>query len=126
MYPDREPTFSERLFFLNNPNVGGYASFDTNSVVHNPYNNFTSQQRQGIRINENTRLFLNNHPSLQPTYNLTPYQQRALGNYSNNIQDIKNTLAGRYFSNDKSFGIPSSEQQQQLEKILRYMKVLGY
>ena len=26
----------------------------------------------------------------------------------------------------KSIGIPSSEQQQQLDKILRYMKVLGY
>ena len=26
----------------------------------------------------------------------------------------------------KSIGIPSSEQQQQIDKILRYMKVLGY
>ena len=26
----------------------------------------------------------------------------------------------------KYIGIPSSEQQQQLDKILRYMKVLGY
>ena len=26
----------------------------------------------------------------------------------------------------KSIGIPSPEQQQQLDKILRYMKVLGY
>ena len=25
-----------------------------------------------------------------------------------------------------SIGIPSSEQQQQIDKILRYMKVLGY
>ena len=43
-----------------------------------------------------------------------------------NKKDIKNTIAGRYFSNDKSIGIPSSEQQQQLENIRRYMKVLGY
>lgn len=126
MYPDREPTFSEKLFFLNNPKVGGYASFDTNSVVHNPYNNFTPQQRQGIRINEGTRLFLNNHPSLQPAYNLTPYQQQVLGNYSSNPQDIINTIAGRYFSNDKSIGYPSPEQQQQLDKLQRYMKILGY
>lgn len=126
MYPDRQPTLRERLFFLDNPNVGGYASFDTNSVVHNPYNNFTPEQRQGIRINESTRLFLNNHPSLQPTYNLTPYQQLTLSNYSSNPQDIKNTIAGRYFSNDKSIGIPSEEQVQQLDKLKNYMKILGY
>ena len=126
MYPDREPTFSERLFFLNNPKVGGYASFDTNSVVHNPFNNFTPQQREGIRINEGTRLFLNNHPSLQPTYDLTPYQQRVLGNYSDNPQDIRNTIAGRYFSGDRSIGIPSVEQVQQLNNLQRYMKILGY
>lgn len=126
MYKDREPTLSERVFFLNNPKVGGYASFETNSIVHNPYNNFTPQQREGIRINEGTRLFLNEFPSIQPTYELTPYQKLKLGNYSNNIQDIRNTIAGRYFSNDKSIGVPSAEQIGQLDKLRRYMKVLGY
>ena len=126
MYEDRQPTPSELAFFLSNPNVGGYASFETNNVVHNPFNNFTPEQRQGIRINEGTRLFLNNHPGLQPTYGLTPYQQHRLGNYSNNIQDIRNTIAGRYYSNDKSIGIPSQEQVNQLNKIKSYMNILGY
>lgn len=126
MYKDREPTVSEMAFFLNNPNVGGYASFETNSIVHNPFNNFTPEQRNGIRINEGTRLFLNEHPSLQPTYKLTPYQKQTLGNYSPNEQDIRNTVAGRYFSNDKSIGTPSREQIKQLEQLRKYMKLFNY
>ena len=126
MYEDRDATPSELSFFLANPNVGGYASFQDKRIVHNPFNNFTPEQRNGIRINEGTRLFLNDYPVLQPRYNLTPYQEIVLRNYGNNIQDKRNTIAGRYFSNDRSIGIPSSEQVNELNNLRRIMRMLGY
>ena len=110
MYNERyNPYFSEALFFLHNPNVGGYANFDTNEIVHNPFNNFDKNQRRGIAINEGTRLFLNNHPMFKPSFNLTPYQKFIFSNYGSD-QDKRNTIMGRYLSNDNSIGIPSEEQ----------------
>ena len=105
------PYFSEALFFLHNPNVGGYANFDTDEIVHNPFNNFSKKQREGIKINEGTRLFLNKHPMLNPTYKLTPYQKFVFRNYGNE-QDKKNTIMGRYLSGDTSIGITSKEQKE--------------
>ena len=113
---EREATLSERMFFLQNPSVGGYAAPD-NKIVHNPYNNFTQKQRDGITINEGTRIFLRNHPLFRPTYDLTPYQKETLGGYSSNKNDVIDTIAGRYFSRDSSIVLPSSEQINQLEML---------
>ena len=112
----REPTKSELDFFKNNTNVGGYASPD-NKIVHNPYKNLSPQERFGISINEGTRLFLRNNPLYQQiltNYTNTNKQKQILNSYSNNQQDINDTIAGRFMSNDPSINDYTLEQRIKL------------
>lgn len=112
----REPTESELDFFKSNPNVGGYASLD-NKIVHNPYKKLNPQERYGIAINEGTRLFLRNNPLYQQiltNYANTEKQKQTLNSYSKNQQDINDTIAGRFMSNDPSINDYTLEQKIKL------------
>lgn len=112
----REPTKSELDFFKNNLNVGGYASPD-NKIVHNPYKKLNPQERFGITINEGTRLFLRNNPLYQQiltNYANTEKQKQTLNSYSKNQQDINDTIAGRFMSNDPSINDYTLEQKIKL------------
>ena len=106
----RQPYQSELDYFKNNTNVGGMATED-NKIILNPYSNLNDKERQQVGLNEGVRLFLRENPNYIGNFCLTKQQKQSLGNYSNNINDIRSTILARILTNDPSAGNATIRQK---------------
>ena len=113
--PSREPFESEREFFLNNRDVGGYAAED-NAVVLNPFSIRSPQEKQAIAKNEALRVLLRSSQT-QPQFALTPEQSDRFKGYSQDPKDIQHTLFARIVTGDPSAGA-TPEQVKHAQQIL--------
>ena len=106
----RQPYQSELDYFKNNTNVGGMATED-NKIILNPYSNLNDKERRQVGLNEGVRLFLRENPNYIGNFGLTNQQKQSLGNYSNNIDDIRSTILARILTNDPSAGNATIRQK---------------
>jgi hypothetical protein len=126
-YPLREKLYpGEDEYFKAHPEVTGMAAED-NQVIINPYSKLTAQQKEGIRMNETARLAMRNGYK-RPTFDLTPEQQEFFSTiqdgkpYSEDLQDIRETIIGRILSGDDSAGNVTPEQKKYAEELQRVLK----
>jgi hypothetical protein len=115
----REPYQSELDYFMRNTHVGGMAAED-NRVVINPYSFLNMKEKEAVEINEAARVLM--RTKYKPSFSLTDEQQTQFKNYSNNPQDVVETVAARLVSGDPSAGFPTVEQND-FVSVLR--KVMG-
>lgn len=112
-YKERSPYPSEMNYFKQNPLVGGMATED-NKITLNPYSGLTRQQKNAIKQNEATRLYLRENANNYPQFSLTPEQNNYFNNnlnYSQNPVDIQHTILGRILSGDSSAQNITPQQQ---------------
>ena len=106
----RQPYQSELDYFKNNTNVGGMATED-NKIILNPYSSLNDREKHQVGLNEGVRLFLRENPNYIGNFGLTNQQKQSLGNYSNNIDDIRSTILARILTNDPSAGKATIRQK---------------
>ena len=127
-YPERKKLYpSEDKFFKENPYVGGMAAAD-NSVIINPYSPLSDEVKDLIKVNETARLAMRNgYP--KPTFDLTPEQKKFFSTiqdgkpYSEDLQDIRETIVGRILSGDPSAGNVTPEQKKYAEGLRRVINI---
>ena len=67
----------EDTYFKSNPHVGGMAAED-NKIIMNPYSPLKPNEKEAVKVNELTRLYLRN--SKTPlNFNLTDNQKKSFG-----------------------------------------------
>lgn len=111
-YEVREPYESEMEFFKKHPETPAYAAED-NSIVVSPYADLTPEQRNGLLMNEASRLYMRENKII-PDFDITPEQQDSFANtpYSDNLDAMRQTIVGRILSNDRSAGQFTPSQQR--------------
>jgi len=119
----REPYQSEKDYFQKNKNVAGYADFNNNKVVLNPFSNLSDIEKNAVIKNEKTRLFIrkNNVPL---DFSLTPEQENAFVNYGSDLNK-KETIIARIVSGDPSAGNFTPEQKEIADKIAGEISTYG-
>ena len=108
-------------YFRNNPHVAGMAAED-DRIIMNPYSKLTDAEKQAVMVNEAARVHMRRNYD-PPRFDLTPDQITALGNYSKNIDDIRQTLAARILSGDPSAGKATPEQLEYVQGLRKFMGV---
>jgi hypothetical protein len=109
LYPD------EDTFFKANPHVAGMAAED-NKITMNPYSPLKPQEKEAVKVNELTRLYLRN--SKTPLeFGLTDQQRKAFKDYSKDENDIRATIIGRIVSGDSSAGSVTPEQTEAANQV---------
>jgi hypothetical protein len=116
--PERMPYQSELEFFRSNPNVAGMAAED-DAIVLNPAMRSRPEDYEAVARNEAARILMRTGALARPEFELTPEQLETFGSYSQDPQDIRETLVGRWISGDPSGRNPSSRSQ---ENYLDYMR----
>jgi hypothetical protein len=112
----------EDKFFRNNPHVAGMAASD-NRIIINPYSKLNYLQKRALMTNEAARIYMRQGRITPPQFELSPDQQKSLGNYSKDINDIRQTIVGRILSGDLSAGEPTKEQIDYAQKLWQLMRV---
>jgi len=123
-YPERKELYpGEDAYFKAHPEVGGMAAED-NRVIINPYSSLSDQEKNAVRTNETARLWMrNSEESDRPNMRLKRLQKKAFstindGNaYSQNPQDIRETIIARVISGDASAGKTTRKQRKYAEKL---------
>ena len=123
-YPERKELYpGEDEFFKKNTHVGGMAAED-NKVIINPYSPLSDDQKNAVKTNETARLWMrNSEESDRPNMRLRRSQKKAFstiqnGNaYSQNPQDIRETIIARVISGDASAGKTTRKQRKYAEKL---------
>tara|TARA_R110000868_G_scaffold407157_1_gene688320 strand:+ start:87 stop:533 length:447 start_codon:yes stop_codon:yes gene_type:complete len=123
-YPERKELYpGEDAYFKANPKVGGMAAED-NKVIINPYSPLNDDQKNGVRLNETSRLWMrNSDESERPNMRLRRSQKKAFNtmqngeSYSQNPQDIRETIIARVISGDASAGKTTRKQRKYAEKL---------
>ena len=123
-FPERKELYpGEDEFFKKNPKVGGMATED-NKVIINPYSSLSDNEKNAVRTNETARLWMrNSEESERPNMRLRRSQKKSFnaikdGNaYSQNPQDIKETIIARVISGDASAGKTTRKQRKYAEKL---------
>ena len=120
LYPGEEKLFRER------PGVAGMATGD-NRVIINPYSPISKEMKDLVRTNETARLAMRNgYP--RPDFELTPKQQEFFNTvqngkpYSEDLQDIKETIAARVMTGDDSAQDYTKEQEMYADKLFDVLK----
>jgi len=117
--PDLYP--GEDKYFKENPTVTGMAAED-DKIILNPYSTLTDSEKEAVMLNEAARVHMRRNFD-PPRFELTPEQQERLGSYSENVDDIRQTIAARVLSGDPSAGEPTPEQQEYVQKLRQFMGV---
>lgn len=112
----RQPYQSELDYFKNNKHVGGMATED-NKIIINPYSSLNNREKHLVGLNEGVRLFLREHPNYIGNFGLTNQQKQSLGNYSNDIDDIRSTILARILTGDPSAGEATVRQKFNANRI---------
>lgn len=109
----------EDAFFKSRPDVAGRAAED-DYVTINPYSPLSEQEKNAVRVNEASRIYMNQHGV--PNISLTREQEQnlaGLDTYANaDPQYRKATILARILSGDKTGGIPTMEQSEALKPML--------
>ena len=103
----------EDEFFKANPKTTGMVSeAGDDKIILNPYSNLSEEEKQGVVINESSRLHMRKN-NIVPDFEVTPEQLESFKGslYEGNLDAIKQTIVGRVLSKDKSI-TPTSEQQK--------------
>jgi hypothetical protein len=120
-YPEREPYSSELEFLKTRPDVGGMATED-NHVIINPYSPLPEKNKNYVRELEQARLAMRNGYE-RPTFKLTPKQEEYFSTmnngkpYSEDLQDIRETIASRILVGDETAQDITKEQQEYADKL---------
>jgi hypothetical protein len=118
-YKRQRPLYSgEESYFKDNPNTAGMATED-NYIILNPYSPLSKEQLNNVKVNEASRLFMNNFGV--PNVSLTNEQQQNLAGTSYKDVDEENrkaTILARILSGDKSGGIATMEQMEAIKPML--------
>ena len=112
---ERKPSDSEKYFFLKHPEVGGYADFDSSTIVMNPFSKLKETEKAAVRLNEYTRVVMKNR-KLVPDFQMTPKQIDAFKNYGDENSQ-RETIVGRILSGDPSALDITDEQVEFVEKM---------
>jgi hypothetical protein len=122
-YSEREPYPSELKFLKDRPDVGGMATEDNRFII-NPYSPLSDEQKNAVRLNETSRLWMrNSDESERPNMRLRRSQKKAFNTmqngrpYSQNPQDIKETIIARIISGDASAGKTTRKQRKYAERL---------
>ncbi len=102
---------SEHAYFKENPHVGGMATED-NKVVINPYSKLTDKEKDAVRLNEASRIFL--RTAGVPKFKLGEDQEKFLNSneYAKASDDDRRaTILARHLSGDPSAGAMTPEQE---------------
>ena len=111
----------EDEYFRKNPHVAGMAAED-DKIIMNPYSKLSDVEKQAVMVNEAARVHMRRNYN-PPRFDRTPDQITALGNYSKNIDDIRQTLAARILSGDPSAGKATPEQLEYVQGLRKFMGV---
>jgi len=101
-YSLREPSKEEILWFIENPNITGYASED-GCIVINPCTTLKKDEIEWVCINEALRLFMRDQ-KIKPRIRLTKRQLNFFKGtaYEGNLIETKQTIIARIISGDPS------------------------
>ena len=113
---------SEEDYFKTNPHVAGMAA-DDDKIIMNPYSKLKDNERQAVMMNEAARVHMRNKLIEPPNYDLTPEQTTAFKEYSQDPNDIRQTIAARILSGDPSALQPTPAQTQYVDKLRQFMGV---
>tara|TARA_R100001015_G_C4618454_1_gene174936 strand:- start:302 stop:793 length:492 start_codon:yes stop_codon:yes gene_type:complete len=107
-------------FFKKNPNTAGYASFETDSIVLNPFTTLDAEQLSFLVDNEAIRLKMNKDKFVPSEFSFTPEQKQFFSKtvYNDNPVAMRQTILARLYANDTSSGEFTSEQRKELKKYL--------
>ena len=112
----------EDEYFKANPHVAGMAA-DDNKVIINPYSKISEKEKESVMLNEAARVHMRNKLIDAPNYDLTPEQTEKFGSYSQDFNDIRQTIAARILSGDPSAGQPTQAQQEYVSRLRQFMGV---
>ena len=112
----------EDEYFKANPHVAGMAA-DDNKVIINPYSKISEKEKESVMLNEAARVHMRNKLIDAPNYDLTPEQTEKFGSYSQDLNDIRQTIAARILSGDPSAGQPTQAQQEYVSRLRQFMGV---
>jgi hypothetical protein len=116
----RENLFQgEADFFRENPHVAGMATEDKRVII-NPQAH-PDVDTDMVKLNEAARLFMR-HGEHRPGFEITPEQGAALSGYSENPQDIRDTLAARLMTGDPSGGRATPDQTAYVSALANSLK----
>lgn len=118
----RTPYASENDYFKKNPHVAGMAAED-NKIVMNPYSKLSDAEKQAVMLNEAARVHMRTGLMPAPRFALTPEQESAFAQYSQNPEDRAATVAARILSGDPSALKPTPEQLDYVGKLRQFMGV---
>jgi len=118
----RDPYESENEYFKKNPHVAGMAAED-NRIIMNPYSKLSDREKQAVMLNEAARVHMRTGLMPAPRFQLTPEQEAAFAQYSQDPQDRAATVAARILSGDPSALKPTAEQLEYVTKLRQFMGV---
>ena len=106
-------------FFEKNPNTPGYADFQSDSVVLNPFSTLPAEQLSYLVDNESIRLKMNKDKFVPPEFEITPEQKKFFEKtpYRDNPVAMRQTILARIYSGDSS-AMATPEQKKALEQYL--------
>jgi hypothetical protein len=111
----------EMEYFRSNPNVSGMAAED-DMVILNPFSPLDEDSQSAVILNERARILMRR--GKRPIFALTPEQRRSFEGYSDDEQDVRETIAARLLSGDPSAGKPTPEQLRYIELLREVMNGL--
>lgn len=104
----RDPYPSELDYFKLNPHVAGMATEDDRIII-NPHSPISEKAKESVYKNEEARIFMRNSKN-RPQFKLSNNQLNQFKDYGSE-QDIRETIAARILSGDKSALEPTREQK---------------
>jgi hypothetical protein len=117
--PDLYP--GEDKYFRENPTVTGMAA-DDDRIILNPYSTLSDKEKESVIMNEAARVHMRRNFD-KPRFDLTPDQQTKFNNYSQNLDDIRATVAARILSGDPSAGAATPEQLEYVQRLRQFMGI---
>lgn len=121
----RNPYQGERDYFQSNPQVGGMMSQAGDpTVTLNPYSPLAPTERDAVARNEMARVHMRD--GMRPSFAITPQQRGLLSGTTYHgapDQDVRETLAARMLTGDRSGGTPTDEQAQFIARLRQAMGI---
>jgi hypothetical protein len=118
----------EDSYFKENPHVAGMAA-DDDKIITNPYSKLKEDEMRLLMMNEAARVHMRRNFE-RPNFEITQEQlDRPLGggmlmkDYSQDMNDIRQTLAARILTGDPSAGNATPEQQEYVARLRSFMGV---
>jgi len=107
-------------YFKKNPNTPGYADFESDSIVLNPFSTLPAEELTFLVDNESIRLKMNKDKFVPPDFKITPEQKKFFEEtpYKDNPVAMRQTILARSYSGDNESMKYTPEQKQVLKEYL--------